>query len=165
MSIGVDESEGKPMSTTVSGEIRRRLHDEHKAMRVLQEELLESFENFLVEPDEKNQESLHNLFREFASTLERHFHFEEMEGYLPAVQERRPNRAPAVAKLREDHAVVRAMLTSMNLILLNDLQSSVQLRRDFKDRFFELLDLLCRHEREERELVMETFWLEGGVAG
>jgi hemerythrin-like domain-containing protein len=162
---GVDELEGERMFSTVSPEIRHSLHEEHKALRVLQEELLESFEDFLVEPNERGQESLHNLFREFASTLERHFDFEEMDGYLSSVLERRPNRAPAVAKLREEHAVARAMLTNMNLILLNDLEGSVQLRRDFKDRCFELLDLLCRHEREERELVMETFWLEGGVAG
>lgn len=147
-----------------SEEIRRRMHQEHRTLRALQEDLLDRFEAFADEPSEDTHAELVEVFEHFRASLVRHFEFEEADGYLQVVVERRPHHQTRVNELRAEHDAIREVLGRLDGELRSDIMTNVPRYGIFKKDFVELMTVFGRHEQAERELVMETFWLEGGVS-
>ena len=94
----------------------------------------------------------------------RHFEFEEADGYLHVVTERRPHHQARVDQLRAEHDDLREVLERLEGELSSDIMTNVPRYGVFKKDFVSLMTLFGRHEQAEREIVMETFWLEGGVS-
>jgi len=147
-----------------SDDIRRRMHQEHRTLRALQEDLLDRFEDFCESPDEASHRDMVDVFKEFSASLARHFEFEEADGYLQVVVDRRPHHQARVEELRGEHDSIREVVERLNSELGTDIMKDVPRYSVFKKDFVELMTRFGRHEQAERELVMETFWLEGGVS-
>jgi hypothetical protein len=109
-------------------------------------------------------EQVRRLFDDFANSLRRHFEFEEVGGYLRAVTDRRPHHSHEVSRLLAEHKDLDETLASIQEHLQGDLGDDPECLRRFKEDFVRLMTRFDRHEIAERELVMETFWLEGGVS-
>ena len=83
----------------VSEDLRRQISHEHNTLRLLEEDLLDHCEEFCNQPDASHLEQVRRLFDDFASSLIRHFEFEEVGGYLRVVTDRRPHHSETVDKL------------------------------------------------------------------
>ena len=148
----------------VSDDLRRRMHQEHRTLRLLQEDLLDRFEAFCGDKTPEGQKVLVDVFRDFADSVRRHMDFEEVGGYMNSVVERRPHHKPEVERLRGEHAQIADVLRKLDDDLAADLVSDRAHQEAFRNDFVELMKVFGRHEQAERELVMEVFWLEGGVS-
>ncbi len=147
-----------------SDDVRKRMHHEHRTLRVLQEDMLDRFETFCSEPGVQSHGAMVEVFRDFRASLERHFDFEEEGGYLRAVTTRRPHHQDQVDALRAEHDTIRDIMARLSAELDADLTGDLPRCETFKNDFVELMRQFGRHEQAESELVMEVFWLEGGVS-
>lgn len=147
-----------------SDDLRRRMHQEHRTLRVLQEDLLDRFESFCDEPNDGTHRDMAEVFRQFKESVLRHFDFEEVDGYMRIVLERRPHHQQRVDVLQKEHETIKELLERLADELASDIMKDVPRYAIFKKDFVDLITVFGRHEQAERELVMETFWLEGGVS-
>ena len=147
-----------------SDDLRRRMHQEHRTLRVLQEDLLDRFEAFCEEPTPVTHQAMVDVFGDFRASAQRHFDFEEDGGYLKSVVERRPHHTHHVETLRAEHDTIRDTLQRLADELEADIMHDVERYAAFKRDFVALMRQFGRHEQAERELVMEVYWLEGGVS-
>ncbi len=147
----------------ITNDLRRRMLEEHRNLRCAQEDLITHFETFCEQPAPEGQKELRSLLDEFALAVRRHFSFEEKDGYLTMVVERRPHHTARVESLREEHGQILEVLEQLEKDLDADLRDEAALRA-FKKDFAALITLFGRHEQAEQELVMDVFWLEGGVS-
>ena len=67
-------------------------------------------------------------------------------------------------KLLAEHKELNAMLTVIQEHLRQNPVEDGDCLRRFKEDFVKLMSLFNHHEVAERELLMEVFWLEGGVS-
>jgi hemerythrin-like domain-containing protein len=148
----------------VSEDLRRKMYQEHRALRMLEEDLLDRCDQFCESPDAVHLEPVRRLFDDFASSLRRHFEFEEVGGYLRTVTDRRPHHSQAVQRLLAEHKELMGMVSINQEHLRQDVSGDKESLRQFKEDFVKLMTLYSRHEVAERELMMEVFWLEGGVS-
>ena len=146
----------------VSDDLRRRLQQEHRTLHILQDDLLDAFDNFSTMKSAATQKDLRRIFSDFADSLRRHFDFEEVGGYMATVVERRPHHAPEVERMREEHKTITTAMRHLREHLDADLVDDGSRNTQFVADFVKLMALFGRHEQAERELVMEVFWLEGG---
>lgn len=146
----------------VSEDLRRKMYQEHRTLRMLEEDLLDRCEEFCESPDAVHLEQVRRLFDDFANSLRRHFEFEEVGGYLRTVTDRRPHHAQAVQRLLAEHKELLAMLAVNQEHLRHDVSEDADCLQRFKLDFVKLMTMFDRHEVAERELLMEVFWLEGG---
>lgn len=148
----------------VSDDLRRRMHQEHRTLRALQEDMLDVFEDFCDGPTQKLQDTILGILHDFSVSVRRHFEFEEVGGYMSVVTKRRPHHTVEVERLRAEHKEIDNLLVQLDSDLqLNLIDDSEALERAKSD-FISLIRKLGRHEQAETELMMEVFWLEGGVA-
>lgn len=148
----------------VSDDLRRRMHEEHRKLHTLQDDLLDAFDLYCLEKTSQHQEELRRVFADFGESLRRHFEFEEVGGYLATVVDRRPHHAPEVERMRAEHKTIRTQLEALEHQLRTDLVASPAQHKRFVAEFVQMMALFGRHEQSERELVMEVFWVEGGFA-
>lgn len=148
----------------VSEDLRRQMYQEHRTLRMLEEDLLDRCDEFCSEPNAVNLEQVRRLFDDFANSLRRHFEFEEVGGYLRTVTDRRPHHSVAVTRLLADHKDLTSMLSVIQEHLRQDVDQDSNCLRRFKEDFVKLMTQFDRHEVAERELLMEVFWLEGGIS-
>jgi len=148
----------------VTDDLRRRMHHEHRTLRVLQEDLLDRFESFCEERSSERHRDFVGVFEDFRASLQRHFEFEEEGGYMQQVLDRRPHHKTKVDMLQREHREIRVVLDRLESELATDLTDDLPRCDDFKKDFVDLMTRFGRHEQAERELVMEVFWLEGGVS-
>ena len=148
----------------VSEDVRRQMYQEHRTLRMLEEDLLDRCEEFCASPDTVHLEQVRRLFDDFAGSLQRHFEFEEVGGYLRTVTDRRPHHDQAVKRLLAEHKDILELLAANQEHLRQDVTDDPECLKRFKIDFVKLMTSFDRHEVAERELLMEVFWLEGGVA-
>jgi len=148
----------------VSDDLRRQIHHEHNTLRLLEEDLLDQCEDFCNAPTPDRLGQVKRLFEDFANSLTRHFEFEEVGGYLRIVTDKRPHHSAAVEKLLADHKELLALISAIHEDLRQDVVENEECLRRFKEDFVGLMKKFDRHEVAERELLMEVFWLEGGVS-
>lgn len=148
----------------VSEDLRRQMYQEHRALRMLEEDLLDRCEAFCDSPDVAHLEPVRRLFDDFANALQRHFEFEEVGGYLRTVTDRRPHHSQAVQRLLAEHKELLGMVSINKEHLRQDFKDDKECLKRFKEDFVKLMTLFDRHEVAERELMMEVFWLEGGFS-
>lgn len=147
-----------------SDDLRRRMHQEHRTLRTLQEDLTERFESFRDDPSETTHQAMVDVFRDFRASVLRHFEFEERDGYLGIVTERRPHHAQKVDQLQQEHGAIAEILDRLADELKTDILHDVVRYNAFLKDLIALMTQFGRHEQAERELVMDVFWLEGGVS-
>ena len=145
-------------------DFRRQMHKEHRTLRLLQEDLVDRFETFCENPLPRHAEAFQQVLQDFSRSLERHFDFEEEGGYLQVVVKRRPHHAIRVEELRLEHKELRDELARLRDLIRQNLAEHEHLMQDFKRDFVALIRTFGRHEQAERELVMDVYWLEGGVS-
>ena len=104
------------------------------------------------------------MFEDFANSLKRHFEFEEVGGYLRIVTDKRPHHSAEVESLLADHKELMALISVIKEDLRQDIVEDGECLRRFKEDFVKLMKKFERHEVAERELMMDVFWLEGGVS-
>jgi hemerythrin-like domain-containing protein len=148
----------------VSEDLRRQIAHEHNTLRLLEEDLLDHCEEFCQKPDTVRLGQVRRIFDDFANSLSRHFEFEEVGGYLRTVTDRRPHHAERVEKLLADHKELKGLLSVIQEHLRQDPVEDERCLKRFKEDFVKLMSRFERHEVAERELLMEVFWLEGGVS-
>ena len=148
----------------VSENLRRQISHEHNTLRLLEEDLLDHCEAFCKEPDATHLKQVRRIFDDFANSLTRHFEFEEVGGYLRVVTDRRPHHSHQVEKLLAEHKELEARIAVIKEHLRQNLTDDGECLRRFKEDFVKLMTRFDRHEVAERELLMEVFWLEGGVS-
>jgi hemerythrin-like domain-containing protein len=146
----------------VSESLRRQIQHEHNTLRLLEEDMLDRCEEFCNAPDAAHLGQVKRLFDDFANSLERHFEFEEVGGYLKIVTDKRPHHSAAVEKLLADHKELMALISVIKEDLRQDVVENGECLRKFKEDFVALMKKFDRHEVAERELLMDVFWLEGG---
>ena len=83
---------------------------------------------------------------------------------MQQVLDRRPHHKTKVDMLQREHREIRVILDRLEDELAADLTDDLPRCDDFKKDFVHLMTRFGRHEQAERELVMEVFWLEGGVS-
>jgi hemerythrin-like domain-containing protein len=149
---------------TETQDLRRQMHKEHQELRILQEDLVSSFESYCDDPLAHHAERLTETLDNFGNSMERHFDFEEKGGYMNFVLDRRPHHNLEVDRLRKEHAVLRQSIVTLKERIGHDPTSSDELMRQFKREFIDLIRLFGRHEQAERELTMDVYWLEGGFS-
>lgn len=147
-----------------SDDLRRRMHQEHRTLRTLQEDLMDRFESFRDEPSEETHRAMVDVFGDFRASVLRHFEFEEQGGYMRVVTERRPHHAHEVERLQGEHGAIGEILERLSEDLETDILHDVVRYNAFLKDLIALLTQFGRHEQAERELVMDVFWLEGGVS-
>ena len=148
----------------VSEDLRKQIYHEHNTLRLLEEDLLERCEEFCQQPDPTHLTQVRRLFDDFANSLNRHFEFEEVGGYLRMVTDRRPHHSAAVEKLLAEHKEITELMSIIQEHLRQNVIEDEECLRRFKEDFVKLMSKFDRHEVAERELLMEVFWLEGGVS-
>ena len=148
----------------VSEDLRKQIYHEHNSLRLLEEDLLERCEEFCQHPDPAHLTQVRRLFDDFSNSLNRHFEFEEVGGYLRMVTDRRPHHSAAVEKLLAEHKEIAELMSVIQEHLRQNVIEDGECLRRFKEDFVKLMSKFDRHEVAERELMMEVFWLEGGVS-
>ena len=148
----------------VSDDLRRRIHQEHRKLHVLQDDLLERFESYCENPAVDRHAELVRVLDDFRVSVRRHFDFEETGGYLKVVTDKRPQHAGRVEALRSEHGEILTLLDRLYDEVAVHAQGDLPGCSDFNDDFVALVRQFGRHEQAERELVMDVFWLEGGVS-
>ena len=148
----------------VSEDLRRQMYQEHRALRMLEEDLLDRCEAFCESPDAVHLEPVQRLFDDFSNSLRRHFEFEEVGGYLRVVTDRRPHHSQAVERLLAEHKELMDLVSINQEHLRQDFTAGGDCLKRFKEDFVKLMTTFDRHEVAERELMMEVFWLEGGIS-
>ena len=148
----------------VSEDLRRQISHEHNTLRLLEEDLLDQCEDFCKQPDAAHLDQVRRLFDDFSSSLQRHFEFEEVGGYLRVVTDRRPHHSEKVERLLAEHKELKGLLAMIQEHLRQNPVEDGDCLRRFKEDFVKLMTTFDRHEVAERELLMEVFWLEGGVS-
>lgn len=148
----------------VSEDLRRQISHEHNTLRLLEEDLLDHCEAFCKQPDATHLDQVRRLFEDFSSSIQRHFEFEEVGGYLRVVTDRRPHHSETVDKLLAEHKEIKSLLAMIQEHLRQNPVDDGDCLRRFKEDFVKLMTTFDRHEVAERELLMEVFWLEGGVS-
>lgn len=149
---------------TETKDLRKQIHKEHHELRLLQEDLVSSFEAFCEDPLTHQRDRFRETLANFTRSLERHFDFEEKGGYMSLVVERRPHHTTEVEALRKEHVQLRRSIEKVNEELEHDLAENQDQMRQFKRDFIDLIRLFGRHEQAERELIMDVYWLEGGYS-
>ena len=148
----------------VSEDLRRQMYQEHRTLRMLEEDLLDRCEEFCSSPDAVHLEQVRRIFDDFANSLRRHFEFEEVGGYLRTVTDRRPHHSAAVDRLLADHKDLTGLLSVIQEHLRGEVDEDKECLKRFKSDFVKLMTQFDKHEVAERELLMEVFWLEGGIS-
>ncbi len=165
MDMGAQPSrKGEVIEMAVSDDLRRRMHQEHRTLHILQDDLLDAFDAYCIERTAANQKIVRRMFGDFGDSLRRHFDFEEVGGYMATVVDRRPHHAPEVERMREEHKTLTTQLRQIADQLDSDLEADDAQHARFVADFVKFMALFGRHEQSERELVMEVFWVEGGVS-
>ena len=80
------------------------------------------------------------------------------------VTDRRPHHSAAVEKLLAEHKEIAELMSVIQEHLRQNVIEDGECLRRFKEDFVKLMSKFDRHEVAERELMMEVFWLEGGVS-
>jgi len=146
----------------VSKDIALSLSEEHQRIQEMRTVLLDARDRYLAKGEERRWNLASRLLREFASHVDRHFSFEEEEGFLVHITQRRPLLSKRVASLRADHEALRNAL--LDLVALVDTKSEEELRRQLIGaRLNAILSRLQAHEREENALMQEAFQQEFGT--
>ncbi len=101
---------------------------------------------------------------DFRVSVRRHFDFEETGGYMKVVTDKRPQHAGRVEALRSEHGEILTLLDRLYDEVAVHAQGDLPSCNEFNDDFVALVRQFGRHEQAERELVMDVFWLEGGVS-
>jgi hemerythrin-like domain-containing protein len=148
----------------VSEDLRRQISHEHNTLRLLEEDLLDHCEAFCKQPDAAHLGQVRRLFDDFANSLTRHFEFEEVGGYLRVVTDRRPHHTEQVERLLAEHKEIKGLISTIQEHLRENPIEDGDCMRRFKEDFVKLMTRFDRHEVAERELLMEVFWLEGGIS-
>lgn len=145
-------------------DLRRQMHKEHHTLRLLQDDLLDRFEDFCEDPLPRHAEAFQTVLMDFSRSLERHFDFEEQGGYMKVVVKRRPHHSTRVEELRAEHKEIRNEVAKLRDAIRQDLAGQEHLMKQFKKDFVDLIRTFGRHEQAERELIMDVYWVEGGVS-
>jgi hypothetical protein len=93
------------------------------------------------------------------TALEKHFRFEEENGYLDSVVERQPHLGRAVERLHEQH---RRLLGALDA-LRAEADGAKGLTEGLRERVEGWIAEVRRHERSENLLVQDAFLLELGT--
>jgi len=143
-------------------ELAEALHAEHRRVHQLRSMLLARREEYLADLGDPAWLAVRDRLAEFAGHVDRHFSFEEQEGFMVSVLENRPALAPNVAVLRDEHDRLRTAF--LDLVALFDETHVLRERRALvTGRLDALLVRLDMHERAEDDLVSETVNRELGA--
>jgi hypothetical protein len=146
----------------MSRDIAAALNEEHQRVHDMRTALLDARDRYLARGEERRWNLAARLLREFAGHVDRHFSFEEEEGFLIDVTRRRPTLAGRVAHLRADHEALRNGL--LDLVAMVGTASGEEPRRQLLGARLDLvLARLQAHEREENALVQEAFLQDTGT--
>ncbi|MFV2090910.1 MAG: hypothetical protein ACC642_09640, partial [Pseudomonadales bacterium] len=115
------------------------MYQEHRALRMLEEDLLDRCETFCESPDAVNLEPVQRLFDDFSNSLRRHFEFEEVGGYLRVVTDRRPHHSHAVERLLAEHKELMDLVSINQEHLRQDFSAGGECLKQFKADFVKLM--------------------------
>ncbi len=106
---------------------------------------------------------LRKQFESFRAHGIKHMAFEELDGYMAPVVERRPGLALEVERLQHEHGEFIRILDGIHQ-LLEDLTSEDRLLvRDCCNRINNLLDYVDHHEKDENLLITFAFTQDIGT--
>lgn len=144
------------MSTTEET-LLAALKEEHEQLHVLQLQLETARRDYLAS-DTSNAKwhQVRTALRDLADHLDRHFSFEEQDGFLLMVVRKRPSLTRIVEELRSEHDDLRERLNELTGHC-EMIQRVVDRRETVGPRLQALLDDLSRHEDKEHAVAQETF--------
>ena len=146
----------------MSRDLAAALNEEHQRVHDMRTALLDARDRFLARGEERRWNLAARLLREFASHVDRHFSFEEEEGFLVHVTRIRPTLGGRVAHLRAEHEALRNSL--LDLVALVGTADREEPRRQLLGARLDLvLARLSAHERDENALVQEAFLQDTGA--
>jgi hypothetical protein len=139
-----------------------KLGQEHGELREAQRAVAEALERFGFAGVAAGPQ-LARAIRRFADHLLRHLAYEELEGYLRAEVALRPEVAPRVRQLQEEHEELRRRVGHIGADLerrTEDPEEVLLLATDLKDLFL----FLHAHEEAETRLSLDVYWSDDGPA-
>ena len=136
-------------------DIAVQLNEEHQRVHELMTTLMEARERYLEDCEEGAWLAAARLLAEFTDHMDRHFSFEEHEGFMIHVTRRLPALAPRVEELRREHEALRNDF--QDLLAVCERSHSVSTRMQLLGAQLEaILDRLHDHERAENQIVQEA---------
>ncbi len=129
------------------------LAGEHGAMATLIGRIDELIDRPL---DETTLHFVACLLDDLAHHCRHHMALEERDGYLPAVEERLPNRKGAIRKLLCEHSTLQAELGEIRSAVTR-LPDEPRARSAFVERLRRWITTMRDHEAREDQLVQESF--------
>jgi hemerythrin-like domain-containing protein len=144
------------MSTTEET-LLAELKEEHEQLHVLQSRLEVARREYLTtESSNAKWRAVQVALYDLADHLDRHFSFEEQDGFLLMVVRRRPTLTAVVEELRREHDDLRERFNELNA-QLEMVVRTIDRRESAGPRLQALLDDLAKHESKEHAVVQGTF--------
>lgn len=147
--------------TILQHDAEAAVYDQHRALIQAQDELKQMLTACRASANTELYERLSAALLEFSAELNRHFLYEENNGFLDPVLERTPNAGSRVQQLLEEHARMRQEISALTAELLQRTDQGAAMEPPL-EQVGHLLDELKHHEAAEHELFYDAFWTDGG---
>jgi hypothetical protein len=137
------------------------LKHQHERVHSLRAQVVVACDSYLQQPTEEHWHALAGAFRGLAEHLDRHFSFEEHEGFLVDVVARMPESIDRVKKLREDHDSIRMAFMDWGRVI--ETSADDVKRTEIASAGVDgLLMALDEHEKREAALLQEAYLQDSG---
>ena len=134
------------------------LKEEHEELHTLRAHLEDMRRQYLdTDASSGKWQEVQAAIRDFADHLDRHFSFEEQDGFLLMVVQRVPTLAATVEELRTEHDELREDFNELNSRCQMADQDG-QRREWIGPKLDELFHRLGQHEGKENPIVQEAFY-------
>ena len=130
------------------------LVDQHEQVHERTHSLLEHRKTYLSVRSEGTWRALCNQLKLFADHMERHFSFEENDGFLISIARRDPSMAESAHQLREEHDMLRTAVGDLLAVIERE-RDPVQRERYVTHVLDQLLGKLDAHEHLESSLLRQ----------
>jgi hypothetical protein len=137
------------------------LKHQHERVHTLRAQVEGACVDYVDDSTAEHWQALAGAFRGLAEHLDRHFSFEEHEGFLVDVVERMPESAGRVKELREDHDSIRLAFMDWGRVIESsaDVAQQSEIARNGINALLETLD---EHEKREAALLQEAYLRDAG---
>lgn len=132
------------------------LKHQHERVQQLRFQVEAAVATYLNDPTDPHWKALAGAFRGLAEHLDRHFSFEEHEGFLVDIVERMPDFMERVRSLREDHDSMRLAFMDWGRVIERGADDGK--RKEMASGGIPLLlETLDVHEQREASLLEEAY--------
>ena len=137
------------------------LKHQHERVHILRAQVEGACADYIDQPTSEHWQALAGAFRGLAEHLDRHFSFEEHEGFLVDVVARMPESIGRVQELREDHDSMRLAFMDWGRVIesSSDAERRSEIARHGIGALLETLDV---HEKREAAILQEAYLQDPG---